>query len=383
MALPLHNPPGFVNDLTEENRKEWSHVISAFMVTDNVSPSLTPQFYDATLVDEEEVAYATVKWIGFPKQASLQVKIKYPNDAERWKYADSDRNLQDEYLEWSVKRNNDGKITRIVFCNEGPEYFEFLAEHQRDTLLALYQKLNPDVSIQLADLFTEDGSYNPRNKWNNSTTTGTIMHLIQVNSTLGAEVDLGARATVARKRKDGTLITDEQELIKCSQYGNPNRNSDPAIGIACNNAVRQQARKLTIADPVGLYINSVNWGMVEPPDGHEDDNPQEFWKWTRGSKDYYMRAEFEVPADKGYVVGDLLVNGTPLEYGAQLADNIFVSINAKTSKLSGTMEPRLCNEPPPLEETVDFETITNTSSASYQSLLHKLPALAMHLRTRR
>lgn len=59
--------------------------------------------------------------------------------------ADSERQLQDEYLEWSVassslrhgdtlppvrsrfmlprsvQRNNEGKITKLVFCNEGPE----------------------------------------------------------------------------------------------------------------------------------------------------------------------------------------------------------------------------------------------------------------------
>lgn len=32
-----------------------------------------------------------------------------------------------------------------------------------------------------------------------------------------------------------------------------------------------------------------------------------------------MRGEFEVPPGKGYVVGDMLVNGQPLNYGAQLA----------------------------------------------------------------
>lgn len=50
---------------------------------------------------------------------------------------------------------------------------------------------------------------------------------IQVNNTLAAQVDLAGRATVVRKRRDGTIITDKDELIACSRYGNPNRNSDP------------------------------------------------------------------------------------------------------------------------------------------------------------
>jgi len=138
------------------------------------------------------------------------------------------------------ERNSADKITKVVFCNEGPEYFEFLALNQRDKLIELYTNLNPGVTIQSTDLFSSDGNYNPRNKWNDSTKTGTIMHLIQPNNTLGAEVDLGARATVVRKRKDGTLITDSDELIKCSRYGNPDRNSDPTIGIAINDAVRDK-----------------------------------------------------------------------------------------------------------------------------------------------
>jgi len=85
--------------------------------------------------------------------------------------------------------------------------------------------------------------------------------------------------------------------------------------------------------------------VVDPPAGHEDDNPEKFWKWTRGSEGYYMRGEFEVPADRGYVVGDLLVNGVPLNYGAQLADFVFVSISVRTSR-GNAAEPRPLGDPP-------------------------------------
>ena len=99
---------------------------------------------------------------------------------------------------------------------------------------------------------------------------------IQVNNTLAAQVDLAGRATVVRKRRDGTIITDKDELIACSGYGNANRNSDPEerlpnssksvlanlrrlqIGIAVNNAIRAGANghKATLDDPVGLYIHA-------------------------------------------------------------------------------------------------------------------------------
>ncbi|KAF9059705.1 hypothetical protein BDP27DRAFT_1453131 [Rhodocollybia butyracea] len=276
----------------------------------------------------------------------------------------------------SIKRDANGKMTRIVFCNEGPEYFEFLAQYQRNTLLDLYRSLNPGFNILEEDLFV-DNVYNPLNKWNSSTDTGTIMHLIQVNNTLGAEVDLGARATVQRKRPDGTLITDSDELIQCSKYGNPNRNSDPTIGAGINAAARNQVM-LTIQNPVGLYIDSINWNLIEPPAGHDEDDPSTFWKWTRGRTGNYMRGEFEVPEGKGYVLGDLKVNKKPLEYGGQLADYIRVSITARTSDLQ--IQPRLCTEaPPPVAQDCACEEPLAMSNWSYALLQEKsLPGLANH-----
>ncbi|KAF9058849.1 hypothetical protein BDP27DRAFT_1453694 [Rhodocollybia butyracea] len=291
MSLPRHDPPGYVNDLTDEHKQAWSNTIGSFMLTENVSSIMTPQFYDATkVVEKNPQSPSKITWVVFPKK----VKLDFSSDIARWTKADSARSFQDEYLEW------------IVFCNEGPEYFEFLAQYQRNTLLDLYRSLNPGFNILEEDLFV-DNVYNPLNKWNSSTNTGTMMHLIQVNNTLGAEVDLGARATVQRKRPDGTLITDSDELIQCSKYGNPNRNSDPTIGAGINAAARNQVM-LTIQNPVGLYIDSINWNLIEPPAGHNEDDPSTFWKWTRGRTGNYMHGEFEVPEGKGYVLGDLKVN---------------------------------------------------------------------------
>ncbi|KAF9459656.1 hypothetical protein BDZ94DRAFT_997828 [Collybia nuda] len=380
MSLARHDPPGFVDDLTEANKQGWSDTISSFMLTENVSSTLTPQFYDATKVLEvNPVPIEPITWFAFPKK----VKLDNPSDIDRWRVADSDRKYQDEYLEWSIKRDANGKMTRIVFCNEGPEYFEFLAEHQQDTLLDLYQKLNPGVSIQVADLYTTnpDGKlvYNPTNKWNNATNTGTIMHLIQMNNTLGAEVDLGARATVLRKRADGTPITDSDELIKCSEYGNSNRNSDPTIGAGINAGARGKPQlMLTIANPVGLYIDSINWGLINPPAGHDEDDLSEFWKYTRGKNGKYMRAEFEIPEGQGYVLGDITVNGTPLQYGGQLADYIKVSITARACNLE--LQPRFCTEaPPPVTPDCKCETPLASNNFSLAMVKEqKLPGLAKH-----
>ncbi|PPQ95706.1 hypothetical protein CVT25_000785 [Psilocybe cyanescens] len=379
MSLKYHDAPGFVDDLTEANKKLWhaqflmigfpfgltsdfhlnrSETISSFMLTSRVTPKLEPQFYDATKVFEKEPqSDAKITWIAFPKR----VKIANPNDRKRWKAADADRNVQDEYCEWSIKRDNSGKMLKVVFCNEGPEYYEFLGEHQPETLVDLYRKLNPGFDINSQDLFHKEGGklvYNPLNKWNNRTDTGSIMHLIQPANTLGAEIDLGALATVLRKRADGTPITDPDELVRCGKYGNPDRNSDPHIGAEVNTIARSGAM-VTIKNPVGLYIDNINWGQIETPDG---DDPSKWWKWTRGREGTYMRAEFEVPEDKPYVLGDLLVKGIPLDFGGQLADYISISLTGHASDMDGKnqIKPRLCSDPPPNPSAASEVNISNS-----------------------
>jgi len=277
-----------------------------------------------------------------------------------------------------------GKCKGSSFATKAPSTTSFSLKTQPDTLLHLYQTLNPGVTIVESDLYTKDShgklQYNPQNKWNNSTTTGTIMHLIQGANTLGAELDLGARATVLRKRADGTLITDSNELINCSQYGNPNRNSDPTIGAAVNSLARTGAM-ITIQDPIGLYIDSVNWAQFAPPVGHEEDDPSTFWKWTRGTKGYYMRGEFEVPAGKGYSLGDLTVNGAPLQYGGQISDFIKVSLTGRACADGLSIPPRLCGSPPPpadLSESVSAKHHPKHHESHKHFITEKYHGLANH-----
>lgn len=89
MSLQRHDPPGFVQDLLEENRQGWyeisvvfihevtshlsylfrSDIISGFMHTQRVAPSITPHFYDATRTQEEDpIEQAKVTWLAFPRR---------------------------------------------------------------------------------------------------------------------------------------------------------------------------------------------------------------------------------------------------------------------------------------------------------------------------
>ena len=117
-----------------------------------------------------------------------------------------------------------------------------MATFQSSTLIDLYVDLNSDFKEHFkpdkSDFFIVDRKdpddkskwrYNKQNIWNSTTNTGTIAHLVQINNTLGAEIDIAAQATVIRKDEDGEIITDQDRLIRCSRYGNEDRNSDPRV----------------------------------------------------------------------------------------------------------------------------------------------------------
>ncbi|KAA8895555.1 hypothetical protein FN846DRAFT_1029659 [Sphaerosporella brunnea] len=335
--LTQFNPPAFLTDFTPENAKRWSDEFVSPRMT--LEADLVTQFYNEVTSDWEDRRYqANISWIAFPNNVTHQ---NPGSDRARWEAADQEaptggpRARQDEYCEWSVQRNESGKIVRIVFTCEGPEYWSHLAKWQPDTVLELYRHHNPGFDIKREDLFSNpDGSYNPHNKWNAPMDTGCIMHLVQRNNTLAAQFHLGGQSTVLRIDQNGRPIREADQLLRCSRLGGAYRNSDPHIGIQINNIAHNKAM-ITIADPLGLYLDNFDGNAFEAPDGH---NVNDFWKWTRGTpadpakgrQAHWVRAVFEVPADKPYVIGDLEDrDGNRIQWGGQVADHIQVRLTGQ------------------------------------------------------
>jgi hypothetical protein len=315
--LKALDPPAFLGDLTATQKKKWSKLISDQLDAELAdSRARGHHFYNPLVTDTAaDVKSAEISWTAFPRQ----VQISAASDQQRWQEADDSRDVQDEYCEWSVTRDKkSNKITRVTFTCESPEYWKNLAQESPAKVLELYKKYI-SASVKKSDLFS-GADYEPRNKWNNSTTMG-AMHLVQPNNTLFAEINIAVHSTIIRKIK-GRLLTTERELIDCGGFGAPERHSDPHIGGEINALARQQA-DVTIANPVGLYIrdlDTVGWAC---PDGSD---PKKYWKIVRGDARHAVRAVYEVPSTKKFKVGDITINGQPIEFGAQIADFITIKV---------------------------------------------------------
>ncbi len=317
--------------LPDPNAAAWSARVSRLL-----APYLSgelPQFYDPTKKNTPTGSpQPMLSWIAFP--AVLKAQVPAP---ERWRLADGDRERQDEYCEWSVVRNRERKITRVTFTSEVPEYWEHLLATDPDRLVDLYREL-VDPAVKLADLRDRNGRYRRRNLWNSSA-PGRIAHLMQSNNSLFAAVDLVARATVLR-RKNGRLINEQQELVRCSGLGNPLRHSDPQIALAVNVAARQGS-EIALADPPGLHLGKpLTAGMITPDGADATD----FWTIERGDEEHTLRARFEVPPGRGYVVGDITIGGRPIRHGGQIADRVQVWVKVIVMNGNHSPQPRPCSE---------------------------------------
>lgn len=249
--------------------------------------------------------------------------------------------LQDEYCEWVVQRNEQDKITAVIFTSEPPEYYSFLFYHSpqsRDLLVELYREMTGVQTITLNDLTDDSGEYDWWNRYNNEY----AVHMQQPNNTLGAQVNIVSRSCIRRVNRLGAPITDALGLIRCARYGDPNRQSDPRIGHAINRFAGEN-RFITIENPVGLYMSGVDWnGWVTP----DQTDARTFWSVLRGSQaadpnqSYIVRARYSVPNANGYTVSDITIGGEPIEFGAQIAAQINVRVAVMVSDPAALQLPR-------------------------------------------
>lgn len=332
MKIDHFDPPGNIDDFGDDAglKQQWSSEMSG--IFDDSIALVTRflqdrgggscQFYNPVTHGRDNPDLAPslgdIPWNGFPKRFGATPPHPTNFAAAEPKRSPGQARLQDEYLEWHVNRNAADRIVSIHFTCEAWDYFEFLAERAPDKVVTLYQKfITPPINqAQLKSDLLPGGTYDRLNKWN--TALG-AMHLTHSANNLGAEVFLGASATVRRK-ENGIELTQSIPLIQCARYGNDKRNSDPNIGIAVNDLAREK-RMITLANPVGLYMSSFDSDGItlngNPAGG--------FFQVVRGAFPRALRAVFELPAAEvaaGNTVSDVMIGGHALEFGGQLAERI-------------------------------------------------------------
>jgi hypothetical protein len=293
----------------------------------NPSDSPRPQFFDplgAAL--DADAATKILRWGAFPRKlARLPAPL-------RWQLAEQ-RDRQEEYCEWAGIRDRNEVLVRAFFTTEVPSYFHLLARDDPKRLRDVYRE-SVSQEADERDLISSSGSYRERNPWN---LLG-AMHMIQQNNTLDAAVILAAQSTIVRDGIDGRL-SNANDLIRCGVAADADRNSDPLIVSEINALARRRA-DVTLADPVGLYLDGLQTAGWVTPDGTD---PQTFWRVTRGDADHAVRAEFTVPNGLGYTIGDIKINGQPIISPSQIAEGIEVKVVGLAHHFGkSTAAPRAC-----------------------------------------
>jgi hypothetical protein len=325
------------------------------------------QYYNAANFDPGGIAIEqAITWNAFPKEmlrrygrerALVLADRLWPTERYRAPSQDPDDTTgtagvlyrpQEEYCEWHVLREpNSNKIRRVTFTSEPPEYWQamfglvFGSTHppiadqhfpgDKDVLLRLYRELvSPhvqpedlvaaiDIVDTLGQVWAVKGQYNVFNKWN--TTLG-IAHLNSPPNSLMAEIQLGADATIRYTDPKGRLLVEPDALIGYAGFGGSNRNSDPTIGASVN-ALARLGAYVTLRNPVGLYMDHIDLSGWEAPD---KGSISDCVSIVRGLPSMIERMVVEVPAGRGFDVGDLTIAGAPIRFGGQIAECITVKL---------------------------------------------------------
>lgn len=269
-------------------------------------------FYDPTATNVNVAGEKSLTWMGFPRDTIMP--SNRDNREAAYMAADANpatRGDQNEYFEWQVTKNAAGKIRKVVFITEMPEYYQQLWAVNPDAVVAIYRNLVSPAVVR-ADLERPGGGYDRVNAWN---TTDGIVHYIQSINTLSAAIGLarGARTSAAPYRDN----------FEASPSGSSQPTSvDPRVGLDVHMLVRK-GLYVTLRDPVGFYMVGWNDSGITKPNGQPAGN---YWRIVRGVPGMAMRVEYEVPPGLGFVVGDLRIGGRRITYGGQLAEQITVSI---------------------------------------------------------
>jgi hypothetical protein len=320
MALVTRfDTPASLRDLPEGSPfyRDWHNYLAASLNTTAATGTATGEFYDASEVDVGGLADRSLVWMAFPRRVLVAHR-----DDRRAAFAVADdevatRRWQDEYCEWRVTRNAEGKITSVVFVAETPEYWERLWAADPARVVELYQEL-VDPGVGEADLRV-GGPGSGYNRFNRFNTTDGIVHLIQPTNTLDAALRLAQGSIHTNGTRDNYEV-----------FASADTSVGPRVQLDIG-ALARTGQSLTLRDPIGPYIACYDDSGWTEPDDSPDDSPDgapvgNYWRIVRFTPGRILRLEYRVPEEKGFVVGDIRIGGRPIEWGGQIAEHITCTI---------------------------------------------------------
>lgn len=219
----------------------------------------------------------------------------------------------DEYCEFHEHRDAANRLTKVTFTCEHADRWLFLAEKDPDLVLDLYRKLlgekvRREEIMWAEDIYVPDPreptgwaiafpkhTYDPWNIWN--TQRGAI-HSTHPANTLVKAIALMVGASILRQDGQGQLLTDANDVLCASGFGDPNRASDPAVGGFVNQLVRE-GRQISLGKAPAIYIGELRTDLI--------DGAENAWTIERGEGNRILRATFTVP------------DGAAVTSGAQVA----------------------------------------------------------------
>ena len=285
----------------------WHNFIASNMSTVAGSGTAVGEFYDPSEVDVTIAAERQLVWMAFPRQ---ELVARRDDRRAAFIFADSDpggRDPQNEYCEWHVTRNKAGKITKVVFVTESPEYWQQLWDDDRAAVVNLYRTLLNNPGIAETDI-GPGGIYDQFNAFN---TTNGIIHLIQGINKLRLAIGL-AQGSV----NTGTARDNYETFPPAAT------NVDPRVVFDVG-ALARKPLSISLGEPIGLYIAGFDDTGWTKPDGSPVGN---YWTIGRGVPGMALRVEYQVPPGEGFVVGDIRIGGRPIEWGGQIAEHVTVRI---------------------------------------------------------
>lgn len=262
---------------------------------------------------------ASVPWFAFPLLAQATDK---QIDAKRFEH-------QDEYVEWRAEVKA-GKLVRVTFTTEFPEYYEACAAVGEQALVAAIQDVLPGSQPTTADLFGP--GFNPaaavpvaraktfrdrltQNPWNNGQKG--ILCLTQQFNTLGALFNLLSACGIPKEQ--GT----PQDT--CGLVGGAcgvGRSSDPNVCAAAQQTVRDKFG-FTLRDPAGVRIVTLQgvWRINNTTiDVNDPADNQGVWQVLRNGRRAVLT-----------VVPGLKVDGDVVTTGAQVSKKVSVTADLLTA----------------------------------------------------